>query len=119
MAVCPNRGQAIDLLLERFSDTQLILADDGLQHYALDRDHNWIVVDSDRGFGTAQVLPVGFLREPVKRLVQPHTTVVFHQKNWQQALSFLPKTIGNQLQQRGRYNASYASCRANHTATLI
>lgn len=101
MAVCPNRGQAIDLLLERFPDTQLILADDGLQHYALDRDHNWIVVDSDRGFGTAQVLPVGFLREPVKRLVQPHTTVVFHQKNWQQAPSFLPKTIGNQLQQRG------------------
>lgn len=83
MAVCPNRGQAIELLLEKFPQTQLILADDGLQHHALDRDKNWIVVDSDRGLGNAQVLPVGFLREPMKRLVQPDTTLIFHQKDWE------------------------------------
>lgn len=83
MAVCPNREQAIELLLEKFPQTQLILADDGLQHHALDRDKNWIVVDSDRGLGNAQVLPVGFLREPMKRLVQPDTTVILHQKDWE------------------------------------
>lgn len=82
MAVCPNREQAIALLLQHFPNTQLILADDGLQHHALDRDKNWIVVDSDRGFGNRQVLPVGFLREPIKRLSQPDTTVIFHQKDW-------------------------------------
>lgn len=83
MAVCPNRGQAIDLLLKNFPEIQLILADDGLQHHALDRDENWIVVDSERGFGNQQLLPVGFLREPIKRLFAPNTTVIFHQKDWQ------------------------------------
>lgn len=82
MAVCPNRGQAIELLLKNFPNTQLILADDGLQHFALDRDKNWIVVDADRGLGNGQVLPVGLLREPIQRLFQPDTTVIFHQKNW-------------------------------------
>ena len=101
MAVCPNRGQAIELLLKHYPDTQLILADDGLQHHALDRDKNWVVVDSDRGFGNAQVLPTGFLREPIKRLFDPDTTVIFHQRNWQdsppffkvESEGFLPKLL--------------------------
>lgn len=97
MAVCPNRGQAIELLLENFADIQLILADDGLQHHALDRDKNWIVVDSDRGFGNGQVLPVGFLREPIKRLHQPDTTVIFHQKNWQKSISTIQNSLSNEL----------------------
>lgn len=97
MAVCPDRGKAIELLLKQFPDIQLILADDGLQHHALDRDHNWIIVDSDRGFGNGQVLPVGFLREPLTRLVQPNTSVVFHQKNWRIHPSFNPITVRNRL----------------------
>lgn len=78
MVVCPNRGQAIDLLLQHYPDLQIILADDGLQHYALDRDKNWVVVDSVRGFGNRQVLPVGFLREPISRLDEPNTNVIYH-----------------------------------------
>lgn len=78
MVVCPNRGQAIDLLLQHYPDLQIILADDGLQHYALDRDKNWVVVDSVRGFGNRQVLPVGFLREPISRLDEPNTSVIYH-----------------------------------------
>ncbi len=84
LAVCPNRGQAIDLLLHQYPKTQLILSDDGLQHFALDRDENWVVVDADRGMGNQQVLPVGFLREPIHRLFEAHTTVIFHQADWQQ-----------------------------------
>lgn len=78
MSVCPNRGQAIDLLLQHYPDLQIILADDGLQHHALDRDKNWIVVDSVRGFGNRQRLPVGFLREPISRLHEPNTSVIYH-----------------------------------------
>lgn len=85
MAVCPNRGKAIDRLLNEFADIQLILSDDGLQHFALDRDENWIVVDADRGFGNRQLLPTGFLREPITRLRKPNTTVIFHQSDWQAA----------------------------------
>jgi len=60
MAVCPNREQAITTLLQTHPDLQLIIADDGLQHYALQRDIEWIVVDAARGFGNKQLLPTGF-----------------------------------------------------------
>lgn len=69
MAVCPNRQQAIELLIEHHPDIQLILSDDGLQHHALHRDAEWIVVDAVRGFGNQRLLPMGYLREPVSRLV--------------------------------------------------
>lgn len=79
MAVCPNRGQAIDLLVERYPNLQLIISDDGLQHYALYRDEEWIVVDAERGFGNGKLLPEGFLREPVSRL--ENATVIYHYAN--------------------------------------
>ncbi len=78
MAVCPNRQQAIEALLNHHPDLQLIIADDGLQHYALQRDIEWIVVDVARGFGNRQLLPTGFLREPMSRLTG--ATVVYHEK---------------------------------------
>ena len=78
MAVCPNRQQAVTTLLDAYPDLQLIIADDGLQHYALQRDIEWIVVDSARGFGNEQLLPTGFLREPMSRL--QGATVIYHEK---------------------------------------
>lgn len=78
MAVCPDRKQAITTLLDAHPDLQLIIADDGLQHYALQRDIEWIVVDVARGFGNKQLLPTGFLREPITRLNE--AVVVYHQK---------------------------------------
>ncbi len=79
MAVCPNRKQAITTLLSAHPDLQLIIADDGLQHYALQRDIEWIVVDAARGFGNQQLLPTGFLREPMSRL--QGANVVYHEKS--------------------------------------
>lgn len=76
MAVCPNRQQAIECLLQTYPDVQLIIADDGLQHYKLQRDIEWVVVDSQRGFGNGWLLPVGFLREPIRRL--QNTTVIYN-----------------------------------------
>ena len=78
MAVCPNREQAITTLLNAYPNLQLIIADDGLQHYALQRDIEWIVVDASRGFGNQQLLPTGFLREPMSRLKDAN--VVYHEK---------------------------------------
>lgn len=77
LAVCPNRRQAIETLLAHDPDIELIIADDGLQHYALARDIEWIVVDEARGFGNQQLLPVGYLREPISRL--KGATVIWHQ----------------------------------------
>lgn len=78
VAVCPDRQLAIESLLKQQPQTQLIIADDGLQHYKLQRDIEWVVVDSARGFGNKQLLPTGFLREPISRL--QGTTVVYHQR---------------------------------------
>lgn len=75
MAVGPNRREAIELLMQQHTP-DLILSDDGLQHLALQRDLEWIVVDIERGFGNQQLLPTGFLREPIQRL--EGATVIEH-----------------------------------------
>ncbi|MCG9515630.1 tetraacyldisaccharide 4'-kinase [Acinetobacter pittii] len=67
MAVGPNRQAAIELLLKS-SEIDLIISDDGLQHWALGRQIEWIVLDQNRGLGNKKLLPEGYLREPVERL---------------------------------------------------
>jgi tetraacyldisaccharide 4'-kinase len=76
MAVGPNRQAAIELLMRAAPDLQLIISDDGLQHFALARDLEWVVLDRMRGLGNQQLLPEGYLREPVSRLAQ--VTVIEH-----------------------------------------
>ena len=49
-------------------DCDVIVSDDGLQHYGLARDLEIAVVDGERGFGNRHLLPAGPLREPVRRL---------------------------------------------------
>ncbi len=69
MAVGPKRVAAGEALL-KYSDCNVIVCDDGLQHYALRRDVEIVVVDGGRRFGNGLCLPAGPLREPVKRLTQ-------------------------------------------------
>ncbi len=67
VAVAAVRSQAARLLAERDS-VDVIVCDDGLQHYALQRDFEIAVVDGQRGFGNGWLLPAGPLREPRSRL---------------------------------------------------
>ncbi|MFA7387565.1 MAG: tetraacyldisaccharide 4'-kinase [Thiohalobacteraceae bacterium] len=67
MAVAPDRVAAARALLAH-SDCDLILSDDGLQHYALGRDIEIAVVDGVRRLGNRFCLPAGPLREPAGRL---------------------------------------------------
>lgn len=76
VAIGAKRVAAGKLLLRQFPDTQLILADDGMQHYYLARDLEICVVDSSRMFGNQQVLPLGPLREPMSRLNRVDALVV-------------------------------------------
>lgn len=66
VAIGRDRPQAARLLLESGAD--VVIADDGLQHYALARDVEICVVDGARRFGNARLLPAGPLREPLSRL---------------------------------------------------
>lgn len=67
VAVCARRVAAAQLLIERAGCT-LIVADDGLQHYALARDVEIAVVDGETRLGNGWCLPAGPLREPPGRL---------------------------------------------------
>jgi tetraacyldisaccharide 4'-kinase len=55
---------------------QIVLSDDGLQHYRLARDREIVVIDGHRGVGNRRLLPAGPLREPVSRLGQADLRVV-------------------------------------------
>ena len=74
--VCPDRGLAARALLARHPHVNVIIADDGLQHYRLARHIEIAVVDGERGFGNGFRLPAGPLREPLSRLASVQAVVV-------------------------------------------
>jgi tetraacyldisaccharide 4'-kinase len=63
-----NRVATAQALLEAYPECDVIISDDGLQHYALERDFEFVVIDSNRGFGNGCLLPAGPLRERESRL---------------------------------------------------
>ena len=65
VVVDPQRARAVKALKDK---VDLILSDDGLQHYAMARDAEIVVSDATRGFGNGWQLPVGPLREPISRI---------------------------------------------------
>ena len=66
VVVCPDRVAAAQYLLAQ-TDCNIIVSDDGLQHYALARDLEIVLIDGVRGLGNNQLLPAGPLREGVWR----------------------------------------------------
>ncbi|MEO6925902.1 MAG: tetraacyldisaccharide 4'-kinase [Rhodanobacter sp.] len=66
VAIGRKRPAAAQLLLAAGCD--VVIADDGLQHYALARDVEICVIDGTRRFGNGRLLPAGPLREPLSRL---------------------------------------------------
>lgn len=65
VVVDPNRTHAAQLAAKQKVD--VIFSDDGMQHYAMARDAEILVVDGKRFFGNGWLLPIGPLREPVSR----------------------------------------------------
>lgn len=80
-AVCvgPDRVASANYL--QAQGCNILLSDDGLQHYRLGRTLEIAVVDGERGFGNGQCLPVGPLREPVARLSSVDMVVVNGETN--------------------------------------
>jgi tetraacyldisaccharide 4'-kinase len=70
-----NRSAVGKALLATHPDCNVLISDDGLQHYALRRDVEIAVVDGSRGFGNGWLLPAGPLRELPSRLEIVDTVV--------------------------------------------
>lgn len=80
-AGCPvwigrKRLDAARRLLVLHPEVDVLIADDGLQHLALGRDFELVVVDAARGFGNRRLLPAGPLREPLSRLATVNAVVI-------------------------------------------
>lgn len=67
MCVGPDRPAAVQALLAH-TDVNIVISDDGMQHYALARDLEIAVIDGDKRLGNGFLLPAGPLREPKSRL---------------------------------------------------
>lgn len=79
--LCPvwigrDRPAVASALLLAHPECDIILSDDGLQHYRLHRDAEIAVIDGARRFGNGMLLPAGPLREPVSRLNDVDAIVV-------------------------------------------
>jgi tetraacyldisaccharide 4'-kinase len=74
VAVGRNRPAAAQLLVNAGCD--VVVSDDGLQHYALARDCEIVVIDGDRRFGNGWLLPAGPLRETPARMAAADAIVV-------------------------------------------
>ena len=63
----PDRVAAVDALLANH-ECDIVVSDDGLQHHALTRDIEIVVLDGHRGLGNGRCIPAGPLREPADRI---------------------------------------------------
>jgi tetraacyldisaccharide 4'-kinase len=76
VAVGADRPAAARALLAAHPACDVLLCDDGLQHYALARDVEIVAIDGERGFGNGRTLPAGPLRELPARLAAADAVVV-------------------------------------------
>jgi len=75
LVITPQRVTAAQKLINEFK-CDVILSDDGLQHYALGRTVEIAVIDGENRYGNGFCLPAGPLREPLSRLKKVNFIVV-------------------------------------------
>ncbi|MEH6582845.1 MAG: tetraacyldisaccharide 4'-kinase [Halioglobus sp.] len=92
--VAPSRPDAVHQLLRDFT-IDVILSDDGLQHYALGRDMEIAVLDESRGVGNGFCLPAGPLREPVSRLRSVDHVLYRGSDDSEQGVRYTPECLVN------------------------
>ncbi len=111
--VARDRHAAATALLAKYAQTQVIVADDGLQHYALYRDLDVCVFD-DRGCGNGWLLPAGPLREP-----WPHRACAqAGQTDWRWLVLHTGHHPAFQGHMANRSLADFALCRDGQSVSL-
>ena len=123
IVVCRDRAAALAGLLA-IEPVDIVISDDGLQHYGLARDMELVVFDASRpndGIGNGYCLPAGPLREPLDRLQQVDfvlfnganppvsPTSFYNPPSWLAAVDNSPPTYGFSLQLQQAYRLNDAS----------
>jgi len=67
LVIDPSRSKAVNYLIDS-NEVDLVISDDGMQHYKMTRDIEVLLFDGKRQFGNRLILPFGPLREPLSRL---------------------------------------------------
>lgn len=95
VVVDPKRVQAVKYLMQHYQP-QVVISDDGLQHYAMGRAIEIVVIDGVRGLGNRLVLPAGPLRESAHRL-KTVDFIVANSGHWKNAhcMSMIASDITN------------------------
>jgi tetraacyldisaccharide 4'-kinase len=120
--VCADRVAAARRLITQ--DVNVVIADDGLQHYRLPRDYQICVIDGSRGFGNGLLMPAGPLREPLERLATFDSIVVNGDAvSLPDELPVVPMTISPGLlrsleDRQGWRLGQFAGCSANAVAGI-
>lgn len=85
--IAPERAKALEAALATKPD--LVISDDGLQHYKLPRSAEIIVLDGERLLGNGRCLPAGPLREPAERMLEVDWVVLngSAHSDWPQAVT--------------------------------
>ncbi|MEN7342725.1 MAG: tetraacyldisaccharide 4'-kinase [Pseudomonadota bacterium] len=103
--VCRRRSEAAKAAIA--AGATLIIADDGLQHYALHRDFEVVVVDANREHGNGRCLPAGPLREPPSRLDTVDLVLYRNGESPQIGYSLIAKTATNASSGESRLLTSF------------
>lgn len=102
IAVSPKRVDAVTALLKTQKSLDIIISDDGLQHYALFRDIEWVIVNNALKFGNGHCLPAGPLRERLTRLNTVQAIIINgsktnHIRSGEILMQIHPKSVINVL----------------------
>lgn len=92
IVLCVDRVMAVERLLSS-TDCNVIVSDDGLQHYRMGRQVEIAIVDGERQFGNGYLMPAGPLREPVSRLDKVDLVVVNGGKGGQHIMHLKPMQL--------------------------
>ncbi len=86
VVVDPVRSRAVDLLAS-IHNCDVVISDDGLQHYQLARQFEIIVIEAERFLGNGLLMPLGPLREPAWRMKYADAVLVNHRFDSNTAIS--------------------------------
>lgn len=117
--VDPQRPRAVKKLLAK-KNCNVIISDDGLQHFALGRSLEIAVIDGDRRFGNGFCLPAGPLREPVSRLKSIDLKVTKgHAQDDEFAMQLIPDYFYQLIAPQNKQKAPYFYGKSLHAVAGI